>query len=603
MRDRNITFVLIILILAAGALIQLSRSNIIFMMNDKTEALKAFQNFSAEDSKDSFVSNEKYILIYDRNESNSILIKNNILKTFEYMKKKLDVTEVSEFNGLNGDYRTVIVAFEALNKFPEIKNILNFAKAGGKILFAERPLDNETFFEVSKDLGVEETHSMMNLKGITLKSNVLIKAKGFSVNGDFMTNSSLDVKLKYNCNLLAVSEENKPLLWDIPYGSGKIMIFNGSTLNTKNSRGLISGMMGILNEDFIYPIANIKVTFIDDFPAPFPSGINEKIYHDYKVTTPEFYRYVWWPDILKGAKNYNLKYTGMIIEQYDRLVKTPFAEVSKDEKIRLLEFGREIIKSGGEIGIHGYNHQPLVPEKYIKEPLGYQPWRSGSDMFDAIKEVNKFAGSVFPRYDFTSYVPPSNILSPEGRRAVTSGMPKLKVISSVYADNDYGDAYSQEFSVNKDGIIEMPRITFGYEVDKEILWDSYNGLTSLGIFAHFIHPDDVLDESRNHGKSWEEMNREYCSLMKFIYTDFGWIRPFTATEGALELLKYNRCVPRFYLKDGQVLGECKDFSKGQYFILRTLKEPTNCKNCKVHKIDEGVYIVCAEEPEFSIKLS
>lgn len=601
MRDRNITFVLIIVILLAGMLIQLTRSDIIFLINEKTESIKVLNNISAQSSNKSFTSNEKFMLIYDKNEPNSALIKENITRTFEYMKKTLDAVDINDFKGLKDNYRNVIIAFEALNKFHSMKEILSFAKAGGKILFAERALDNEGFFGISSDLGIEETKSMVSLKGISLKSNVLIKAKDFSIKGDFMVNSSLDVKLKRECNVLAVSEESKPLLWDIPYGNGKIMFFNGSTLNTKNSRGMIIGMLGILNDDFIYPVINIKIAYIDDFPAPFPSGINDKIYNDYKVETPDFYRYIWWPDILKGAKNYNLKYTGMVIEKYNRLVKMPFEKASKDQKIGFLEFGRELIKSGGEVGIHGYNHQPLALDGYIKQDLGYQPWNKESDMFDSISELNKYSRGVFPGYDFTSYVPPSNILSPAGRRALLKAMPNLKVISSVYTNNDYKDAYEQEFMVNNDGIIEMPRITFGYEVNSEVLWDAYNGLTSLGVFSHFIHPDDVLDSDRNHGKSWEDMNVEYSSLIKLVNDNFSWIRPFTATEGAIELLKYDRCVPNFDFKNGQIFGECENFTKDQYFILRTKKKPSKSKNCSTYKIDEGVYLVCAQKSSFSIE--
>lgn len=582
-------------------LIQLTRSDIIFLINEKTESIKVLNNISAQSSNKSFTSNEKFMLIYDKNEPNSALIKENITRTFEYMKKTLDAVDINDFKGLKDNYRNVIIAFEALNKFHSMKEILSFAKAGGKILFAERALDNEGFFGISSDLGIEETKSMVSLKGISLKSNVLIKAKDFSIKGDFMVNSSLDVKLKRECNVLAVSEESKPLLWDIPYGNGKIMFFNGSTLNTKNSRGMIIGMLGILNDDFIYPVINIKIAYIDDFPAPFPSGINDKIYNDYKVETPDFYRYIWWPDILKGAKNYNLKYTGMVIEKYNRLVKMPFEKASKDQKIGFLEFGRELIKSGGEVGIHGYNHQPLALDGYIKQDLGYQPWNKESDMFDSISELNKYSRGVFPGYDFTSYVPPSNILSPAGRRALLKAMPNLKVISSVYTNNDYKDAYEQEFMVNNDGIIEMPRITFGYEVNSEVLWDAYNGLTSLGVFSHFIHPDDVLDSDRNHGKSWEDMNVEYSSLIKLVNDNFSWIRPFTATEGAIELLKYDRCVPNFDFKNGQIFGECENFTKDQYFILRTKKKPSKSKNCSTYKIDEGVYLVCAQKSSFSIE--
>lgn len=602
MKDRNRVIAFVFLILVSGVFLLLMRSDLVFVFNEKTKALEQYKSFTPESSNTSVAADERYAVIYDSGETSSVQVKENIVKTLQYIKKDVDIIELDRFKGLEHSYRTVIIAFEALNKLQGMDGILQYVKAGGRVLFAERSLDNDAFSGISRDLGIEDVHSMMNLKGIKLLSNVLIKAKGFTIKDDFMVNSSLNVRLNRSCTVHALSMENKPLLWEVACGSGKLMFFNGSALGVKNSRGLITGMLSILNDDFIYPVMNLKVAFIDDFPAPFPNGVNQNIYQDYQLETPDFYKGVWWPDILKGAKNYNIKYTGMIIEKYNQLEKAPFDKASKDEKINLLIFGRELVKSGSEVGIHGYNHQPLALNGYIKEPLGYQPWEKEADMLDAVREVHEYARSVFPQYDFTSYVPPSNILSPEGRKTLLKALPQLKVISSVYSNNDYGDAYEQEFEISKDGIIELPRITFGYEVNNEILWDAYNGLTSLGVFSHFIHPDDVLDANRNHGKSWRDMNREYHSLMKMVNKDFSWLRPYTATQAGVELMKYYSCKPRFELKDGFLKGECENFVKDQYFIFRTDKKPTVCKNCSITRIDEGVYIICAVGPSFSVKV-
>ncbi len=65
-----------------------------------------------------------------------------------------------------------------------------------------------------------------------------------------------------------------------------------------------------------------------------------------------------------------------------------------------------------------------------------------------------------------------------------------------------GIIYDQEFEVADDGIIEFPRLSAGYSKNDESLWNIYNGLNMYGLFAHFIHPDDVLDPERNEGKSW-----------------------------------------------------------------------------------------------------
>ncbi len=313
------------------------------------------------------------------------------------------------------------------------------------------------------------------------------------------------------------------------------------------------------------------------------------------------YRNIWWPDIIKGAKKYNIKYSGTIIENYTDNVKAPFAKNSGVDSSLLL-YGRELLINGGELGIHGYNHQSLALKNYIKQSLGYNPWNSEVDMEKSILEVNRFAKTSFPNYDFRLYVPPSNILSPEGKATIKKTMPDLKIIASIYVNNEFKDAYSQEFEI-KDGITELPRLTYGYSATSEIVWNTYNGLTSLGVFSHFIHPDDVLDKERNDNKTWPEMLKDYNSFLDDIYSKFHWLKPNTASEAAEAFKIYNDVQPAIDYKADSVNVYCENFVENTSFILRSKTKVLSYKECTVSKIDSDVYLVVAKKPSFSIKVS
>ena len=155
------------------------------------------------------------------------------------------------------------------------------------------------------------------------------------------------------------------------YGSGKFMVYNGTFLNSKESRGLITGGVALLNDTYIYPIMNFELLFIDDFPAPIPAGYNNKINKEYGRDINGFYRDIWWPDMLKEAKSIDASYNGAIIETYNNKVKPKFINDSDQQK-NLLSYGREVLSQGGELGLHGYNHQSLVLKGFLKEDdLGY----------------------------------------------------------------------------------------------------------------------------------------------------------------------------------------------------------------------------------------
>jgi len=266
----------------------------------------------------------------------------------------------------------------------------------------------------------------------------------------------------------------------------------------------------------------------------------------------------------------------------------------------LIIYGREILRNNGELGIHGYNHQSLAERGYIKQDLDYKPWEK-EDMAGSIREVLRFARSGFPEYSFKNYVPPSNILSPPGREAIAAAMPDLVAISSIYLEGYTGDAYTQEFEVADDGIIELPRTSDGYANSHETNWSILNSVSSLGVYSHFIHPDDILDPERSGGKTWEILAKDYNDLLENVNEKFGWLRQMTATEGAFQVKKFEETKVYVSRKENGFEIFCNNFVKDMYFILRTEKKLMPQKDYNISNIDHGVYLIYTEKPHFTIE--
>ena len=163
------------------------------------------------------------------------------------------------------------------------------------------------------------------------------------------------------------------------------------------------------------------------------------------------------------AKRYDLKYTGVMIETYGAQVHGPFHELpGRAARDNVIIYGRELLQAGGELGLHGYNHQSLAPAGYGEDVHGYVPWESEQDMIEATQELYRYAKSLYPGYEFRVYVPPSNVLSPEGKDAVKQAVPTLKIIASLYDGPPSEKAYYQNYKRNDDGSYELPRISAGF---------------------------------------------------------------------------------------------------------------------------------------------
>jgi hypothetical protein len=306
--------------------------------------------------------------------------------------------------------------------------------------------------------------------------------------------------------------------------------------------------------------------------------------------------------MLQAAKSYDLKYTGVIIETYNNRVLPPFSNPVDENRHNLIAYGREVIKSGGEIGIHGYNHQSLVTDPAISSQFEYEAWENTEHMTKAIKEVLRYTQDAFPNYSILSYVPPSNVLSDEGRKALSNAWPTLTVISSLYGEDATGTAYVQEFEIAKDGVIEMPRITSGYSDNPYDRWAEANTITSVGVFSHFIHPDDVINEERSNGQTWEELYKSFDDKLVRLKTTYPWLRPMTSTEAAIDMAEVLTSQVTWITNDRRIKGEISNFKNNSSFIFRTTKKIGKLKNCDVKMIDVNTFLVTAYESSFEIEL-
>jgi hypothetical protein len=241
----------------------------------------------------------------------------------------------------------------------------------------------------------------------------------------------------------------------------------------------------------------------------------------------------------------------------------------------LISYGREIIKSGGEIGIHGYNHQAMQTDPRVAESFGYKTWRSVEDMEAATEAVLNYIAEGFPKYKVMSYVPPSNVLGPEGRQALIHEWPNLAVIASLYGVDESNRAYVQEFEVADDGIIEMPRVTSGFFDVPYNVWFEANTMTSVKEFEHMLSRLD---------------------------TTYPWLRSITSNEAGIGIADVLLSKMSVKHDANQMQVSTTADSSEQFFIFRTDKKIGKLVNCNVRKVDDGIYLVTAYKNDFSIGL-
>lgn len=583
---------------------QISRTQFVLKFQQNQHLIEQRDQILADSSSDDEIvmSGNNYCIFYEADDEDSVKLKNNALQTLQYMKKKSTEVNTTDKQGTLVNCDVAIIAMDELEKVSSADKIDQFVFNGGYMLFMTMLDIDKSYQILYRKFGVSSFNDYLLTNGIHTVSNVLIGEKGLFLDDNFIINASISVGLDDGAELLAESATKTPLLWKNEYGDGAFITFNGTMLLEKMNRGFFAGALSLLEPNFIYPIFNTKVFFIDDFPAPIVKGKAPIIYEEYKKDTPSFFQEVWWPNMLQAATKYDIKYTGAIIESYNDRVAPPFNNTEDKDSHYLISYGRELIKSGGELGFHGYNHQSLVLDEEVSDSFGYNVWKNEADMSEAVEELLTYTKDAFPGYTITSYVPPSNVLSKDGREALKKVWPGLTVISSLYGEDASGMSYMQEFEVAKDGIIEMPRITSGYFETEYDHWAEANTMTALGVFSHFVHPDDVLSSDRSNNMGWEESYKLFNKYMERVQKTYPWVRAMPATEAALDVAKTLQTQISLEYEKNSIKGTITNFKSDTSYILRTKQKIRRSKNCTTSKIDKNTYLVIANDSKFTIEL-
>lgn len=379
------------------------------------------------------------LVLRDSTQENSDVYTEHVQEVLEQMRVGYHLVDVSQAEvPAFSSYRTVVLVLQRLDVLGDTAVALcEWVKSGGGAMLFCTPESTPVYRYLSSYLGVEEgALSYAMISGMELSGDFMIGSEGFQFHwGEPMT-TALDIRLKDTAKVYAYSDdENRvPLVWENDYGEGRFVVMNHG-MSEKTVRGLTCAAYSLLEDTCVYLVINASSFFLDDFPSPVPMGDGQYIRRDYNRDISSFYSNVWWPDMLQFCDDYGVRYTGMIIEDYSDEVDGLFPRQSDQERFN--HFGALLLDYGGEIGLHGYNHQPLCFTGFdFQDKVDYNTWKTKQDAVNALTEVLNFTQTLFPDNQVSVYVPPSNILSEEGRELLHTEFPQIKTISSLYIEGE-----------------------------------------------------------------------------------------------------------------------------------------------------------------------
>lgn len=497
-------------------------------------------------------------------------------------------------------YETVTVLLKSLEPLKEnVLDICSWVKEGGSVLFA-LTLQKETYVSmIEQKLGIISSgYQNAEVSSIYFEKDFLIGGgRSYMITDPF--DSAWEVQLDETARVYArIGDENgMPLIWERNYGKGKFVIDNFG-LTEKAVRGFYAASYSLLTDAGVYPVINGSVFYLDDFPSPVPSGDGTYVRRDYNTSIAEFYSNVWWPDMMTLAAKHGVKYTGVIIENYEDDTDGEITEQTDVQRFQY--FGNMILHQGGELGYHGYNHQPLsLSNVDYGTVLPYKTWTSLDAMEKAVDELIRFGKKMFPATELSVYVPPSNVLSEEGRKLLGEKFPEIRSIASNYFSGEF--AYVQEFETAEDGIVEQPRIISGAVIDDYMQMAALSELNMHFVNSHFMHPDDLLDEDRGAALGWEKLKKRLDEYMTWLNESAEELRNLTGSELAGAVQRYGALTVDKEITEKEIRLHLGHLYDEAYLMVRINEgKPGDVTDGELVNITGNLYLLRAEESEVVI---
>ena len=506
-----------------------------------------------------------------------------------------------ELQRLNSDDLLII----ATNDFSSVvcqSKIVRFVAEGGMVFFPILGTGSDVLLNL---VGVKKTGDSTIVSGFKPTVELFPGLEEPKIEPMSLRSGSLQVTLDKNAEVIVTAEDNFPVAWRYSFGKGKILVLNSGLLTSAKFCGVTMQLASLLNDYFITTVFNAKVVFIDDFPFPIPQGTDYVVSSNYDGRSYEdFYKEIWWSQIKDLAVKHKLKYTCLVLADYENSIEMPPVKISDRMKGFIGYYGKDIIKSGHELGIHGYNHAPFLMSDYsvVLKEENYTPWKSVEDMEASLMCLKKALDETLGEIDYFTYVPPMNMLTGNGKKAVLKVFPGIRCFAGIASLSSDVDANKSGLLCQEAGrdpdfpeIYDLPRSSNGEVYKPDVNWNACNYVAYYGLFSHFFHSDDLMDTDRSGNMDWRQLHDSLDKIMGNVTVKFPFLRAMTAKEFVQERLRTDKIKVYSRRKGKEITVEYENGDGPLYHYLRInnglkIREVKN-GSCKPIGTAGGLYLL------------
>jgi len=562
------------------------------------------------------------LIISHSEDGDGLIVMENLCQLLTFVKLQFTVLDLSRRTSWPhlDDFSSIVICTEKLEiKSDKARKIQQYVERGGGLMVAFRGW-NDNLQDLFGIKPLAERPKLHETTGIAFVKELLPGISGLklSYHTREFDHSRLELAADFlvaDCTTLVTDADGRPIAWSRRIGNGRLVYWNTNVLFAPVMRGLILQTLLQTMNVGVAAVAGFAMLHVDDFPPSLSTSNPKPIADEFpKLGWDGFMFDIWHRDMMALRQKHDLKFTWYVVMNYHDIKTEGGASMDAPDVVS----GQEVLKhriermssqaSEDEFGFHGYNHQPLTTDF----------WPDLSVLRSKLKMARSLWQTTVPAPLPTSWVPANNWYQASHLSVLEDVFPEITYVCSIHTSGDKALGEGREFGAEPWSAtsICLPRETYGYVLEPEGNLMMLSQICGLGIWTHFIHPDDVFDipsasdastYRRNpNSRYWRKPNSAglpglltcFESWIVRVKGLFPWLEYVTTSEAG-ELL-HSHMEKQVDIKSGPGAIEINSDIAGVYFVRLQEGEKIDLASggevVDVRTVEQGVLCVVRCRP-------
>lgn len=497
----------------------------------------------------------------------------NIAKQMESLKKEYQSYQsMQEVPVPVRDHmEQLILCSSEIEGYYSYDDIVAASMQGTDIIFAVLPSDEALTEEWMELLGIRYVGESYMQKGIVSLDNFFIG--GIRWYKDYRIRTRR-IKTNASCKtfIAAINDKVKQeklrnedatdIVWRKILNHSRLFAVNGNFFSDMEHIGILSAIFSRLDSDYLYPIVNAKMLFMED--APFLSDENEDIMEErYARNAGRFLEEIAIPGIVSLSMALEIQPQFYGVSYFQDLSGGLHSDVASF-------LHRELVKIGGDIQVSAHQNDRNKTLRTI-------------EMFERVTEQD-VTSLFFGDYDEEKERQILEAVSEKGNISSVihswSGYPALSI------EGDY--AY-------------IPMMTEGYDMDSTVMFRLDGAASALGLITHGISMEEMI-YPESEEDDWATAYKDFSAYYYTACQKYSWLDGVDAAGLEQRVRQYLVMKPEITYQEDRIHLHVENLYTQGFFLLKTDKKIKKMSSGTFKKLEDGVYLLTVQEEDTKITL-